>query len=200
MSTSLHLKRIACALVIFGSLILIWQWRLAATVALPALIQAGLIGQAADERLDSDGLRYPALGIQVPLTEAAWTSPLNAQDWTEIRSALRNGVSLAYTEPTFAEAPLAFMTGHSSDVTAHRYASVFAGLGQAQVGDQFFIQLGDATYPYTVADRRVLNPGDIEAFRALGPSNDRQRVVLVTCWPVLTTKARLVVIGERADL
>ncbi len=149
------------------------------------------------KKVETNTFYYPRLNIQAPITNDPKTSPLNVQQWSSIREALKNGVSLAYNSTDFQKTSLAFITGHSSDLKPSRFSSVFAGLGQAQIGDSFDVVLNDS-YHYIVVDKKIISPTNEQAFLNLQSKDlNIQRVVLVTCWPLLTTRNRLVIIGER---
>ncbi len=140
---------------------------------------------------------YPSLSIQAHLIELPQTSPLVTQSWAAIRGALRQGVSLSYEGETFDAASLAFITGHSSDTYPHAYASIFAGLGQGHIGDIFSFRRQGKSYTYKVIDKKVISPQDTQSFLNLAPpANKPHRLALVTCWPVLTTKNRMMIVGE----
>ncbi|MBI2590118.1 sortase [Candidatus Berkelbacteria bacterium] len=181
-------------------MLLFWYAPLIFSLTQPTLIEAGVLGKRIAEAPVADTFRYENLGIEVPIEKAAWTSPLNTKDWRKIRSALERGVSLAYEGEFLESVTLAFITGHSSDVYPHRYSSVFASLGQAQRDDNFTLWLNQNPYQFKVTGVKIISPQDVEEFQALNPGekSDIQRVALVTCWPVLTTRSRLVVIGERS--
>lgn len=143
-----------------------------------------------------NSLAYPRLGISAPLTDGPNTSPLVASDWQQLKEALRKGVMLSYSEDSFADAPFAYAVGHSSDTYPHAFSSIFAALGQAEPGDTFTLRVDEYEHSYAVTRTLILDPNDTRAFEALRQT-DRPTVALVTCWPILTTSKRLVVLGER---
>lgn len=189
------LRKPLSVLIVFGALLLIWQGALFLALLRPAFTQIGIVSVPS---MPSQGLTYARLGITAPVTVSAATSPLETQSWGQIRQALTQGVSLAFDGPTFTEARLAFLTGHSSDTYPHAYSTVFAPLGQSAIGDEFELRLAEQTSKYRVQDRQTLSPTATERFLALAPADGQpNRVVLVTCWPPLTTNQRLVVVGEQ---
>ncbi len=190
-------RRLSLVLLIALVLLVAWNWSLVRSLVRPALIEQGVLTPE-PVLLEQNMVAYDALGIVAPVTVNAGTSPLLVSDWSAIRQALREGVSLAYQGDTFASAPLAFVTGHSSDTVRHPYDSIFAPLGQAARGDKFRIAVEDGSYEYRVVDTKQLEPADADGFAALAPSaGAAPRLVLVTCWPPLTTQLRFVVVGER---
>jgi LPXTG-site transpeptidase (sortase) family protein len=125
---------------------------------------------------------------------------MSIQDWQSIRADLRRGISVSYGTSTYDTAARVFITGHSSDTYPHRYASVFAGLNGAKVGDRCALTRQGHTYQYEVTDKRVVDPSDAAFFTPASlvkNPGEPQEVFLVTCWPVFTTKNRLVVVGHQ---
>lgn len=179
----------------------LWYYPLMVSVAKPTLARVGItqvMNSFNPQAQVNNSFSYPSLGIQAPLKVSANTSPLKATDWETIRVALRSGVSVAYEAASFEHAPLVFVTGHSSDTYPHTYASVFAGLNRATNGDDVSLVIDDKKYSYKVIEKKVVNPNDLDSFRSLEPTDTtKQRIALVTCWPVLTTKNRMVVVAER---
>jgi len=186
-------------LLLFG----LWNAPLIATLLRPTMIQLSLEPHlnlySVSTTSASPSISYPRLGVTAPLTINPQTSPMKSSDWDTIRRAPTQGVSLAFTTETFTQAPLAFVTGHSSDTTRHPYSTVFASLGQAKIDDTFYLAPGNGKQlTYTVKSVERFDPKDIGRFHALSPTSGDtpQRVALVTCWPLLTTWKRLVVLGE----
>jgi LPXTG-site transpeptidase (sortase) family protein len=179
---------------------IIWYAPLLMSLLKPQLIQArvtSLTLQPSPLALTPE-FRYDTLGITAPLVQLTQTNPLDYQDWNKLRQALRDGVGLTHTTQDFDQAHLAYIVGPSSDYYPHKFASIFAGLGQAKQGDIFTLTVYNKTYSFAVQDKKIVDQMDTKAFTKLEdvPTNT-QRVVLVTCWPVLTTKNRLLIIGER---
>ncbi len=142
---------------------------------------------------------YPELAINAPLTYLSEANPFQASDWPKISAALRSGVGMVNsTTLPLEESPLLYIIGHSSDIAPHQYAFVFTPLGQAKKDDIFYLPLNGTSYSFHVVDHKLVDPNDEGAFKGLASSDPSiQRVALVTCWPVFTTRQRLVVIGER---
>lgn len=182
---------IGIIVVLFG----IWHSSLLLNLLRPTLVRNGVV--RTEQPIQDNHIVYQSLGIDAPLSVDAQTSPLVQSDWSTIRLALLHGASLSYEGDDFSNAALAFVTGHSSDVTRHDYDSVFVSLGQAVVGDIFMINVHEVQYSYEVISTQQIAPWNADAFSALAPSDSSHRVALVTCWPPLTTKTRMVVVGQR---
>lgn len=147
-----------------------------------------------------DSITYSSLGITAPLHVVTQASPFDVSDWSAIRPFLKQGVALLSSQATaFETLPFAYVVGHSTDVTPHRYASVFAALIRAKLGDTFVINQEGKEYAYTVTEKQILLPTDVQDFREIEtPTVGKQRIALVTCWPLFTTQKRLVIVGERS--
>ena len=141
----------------------------------------------------------PRLGIDAPMKESPATSPLAFKDWDSIRAALNDGTSLNYSAKDLDSAPIAYVTGHSSDRYPHAYSSIFAPLGQAKAGDTFYLTGGGEIRKYEVKYSKVVRPDDLNGFseKVLAAGlGSAQHVALVTCWPLFTSYNRMVVVGE----
>lgn len=186
------IKRIGLVAALFIVLSAVWYWPLISQLIRPGLVEVGVVKI---EQPEHDGFAYERLGISSPLSVNSETSPIAEQDWSKISEDLRQGVSLAFEGVSFSEAQLAFLTGHSSDTVRHPYASIFAPLGQAKIGDTFIIAVDGQDYNYQVTDKKIISPIAVDQFRQLEDDNI-QRVALVTCWPPLTTTNRMVIVGN----
>jgi LPXTG-site transpeptidase (sortase) family protein len=191
--------RLFWTLVIVLGLFAIWHSSLLLSLLRPTLIKQDILSDVVVDQEQDNQIAYGSLGIKAPLSIDAETSPLVQSDWSAIRLALLQGVSLSYQSENFATASLAFITGHSSDTTKHPYDSVFASLGQAEVDDVFTVNVEQTKYEYRVISKQQIAPSASDVFEDLAPTDSSHRVALVTCWPPLTTKMRMVVVGQRLD-
>jgi LPXTG-site transpeptidase (sortase) family protein len=141
---------------------------------------------------------FPRLGIEAPVHEHANSSPLRFSDWDTISNDLTSGVSLSYKGDDFTHSTNAFIVGHSSDTYPHPYSAVFAALSQAKVDDTFSLVLKGTEYRFTVKETYIAKPTDSEAF--LRPFKESVpgivTVAVVTCYPTLSTRERLVVVAQ----
>lgn len=142
---------------------------------------------------------YSSLGVNAPVTVSPNTSPLEYKDWKVIGLSLKKGISLAFEGDNFDDSPLSFLSGHSSDTYPHAYATIFSSLGQASINDTFEIKVNNQLYHYRIIDKKIINPTDIKGFQNLAAKDDTKRLALVTCWPLLTVRQRLVVVAQRME-
>jgi LPXTG-site transpeptidase (sortase) family protein len=175
----------------------------------------GSPARSSAELSGKDRFVYERLGITAPLRVEAGRSPLTRQDWPVLLAGLRQGVVLTVPETQqVSDAPYpdrsepTFVVGHSSDYFPHPYAAVFAGLIHARPGDTFSLERKGVVEVYTVTGKTIVEPTDAPAFTggsvqadvsdiASGQPASTDAIRLVTCWPPLSTKKRLVVTGER---
>lgn len=152
-------------------------------------------------RIDTNTLWYPAVGIHAPLYFLPNTSPLVVQDWPALRTTLQHGVALATTTNSWQESSFGYIIGHSSDTYPHPFSSVFAPLGQASINDLIYMNVSGTLYTFQVDGRTVVHPNNSAYWEELTrPSQSTLRhIALVTCWPVLTTRDRLVITAHEQE-
>lgn len=192
------LKKISLSILLGGLLIGIWNGHTVDAISKPYFLSLKT-QEKPQYDYSKEMFYYPRLDISAPLSSSASTSPLQSKDWDSIRFALEKGVSLNFTASEFPAAKLAFVTGHSSDRYPHPYSAVFAGLGQSKEGDEFSLTTGGSMWTYRVISKQIVDPRNMLAFseQALAGNSVKPRVALVTCWPLLTSLNRLMVVGER---
>ncbi len=160
-----------------------------------------LMVQAADPpRAAGTVLQYPLLGIKTSVTLLPHHDPFYLQNWADIRQSLRQGVAAVYDSNDLTSATTITVIGHSSDTWPNPYAFIFAGLGQAKIGDTFTLSDHGQDMTFTVVEKKIFGPTDRPAFDSLQATSGlhKQRALLVTCWPVFSTARRLAVVGERS--
>lgn len=175
-----------------------WYYPLVESAVKPPLARSGIAKALdPDQTPANNTLAYPQLGIESPIVLLPQTSPLNTSDWESLRTALRQGIGISYEGESFEDSRLVFATGHSSDTYPHKYASVFASLNQAQGNDVITLVIDNKKHDFKVIESKIINPTHVNEFKALEPAEGSpKRLVMVTCWPVLTTKNRMVVVAE----
>lgn len=176
-----------------------WNAPLLISLLKPRLLGIEAAGQYITHEVNrGNQFVYPKLGISAPVEVTPGTMPIYAESWDQLKQSLNKGTNLSFPEPVWPEAKLAFLTGHSSDTYPHAYSAIFAGLGQAKTGDRFYLTLDGQSYTYRVVDKKIINPSDWQSFLKVKPEQAQEPyLALVTCWPPLTTKQRLVVVGKQ---
>lgn len=140
-------------------------------------------------------LEIPALKINVPIM---WT-----QKTSDFLKDLKSGVVHYPGTAMPGETGTAYVSGHSSNYAWVKgdYNKVFSTLGDLPDNASFKITVvqkngKDAILHYVVVRRKVYGPKDQEQFE----NTNKSLVALSTCWPIGTTKERLVVFGELSQV
>jgi len=149
-----------------------------------------------DLNLDTPGrLEVPALNINVPI--------IFTKDSKNFEKDLQLGVVHYPGTAIPGQIGTTYISGHSSNYAWARgnYNQVFSRLGDLPDNSSFKITVvqkngKDARFHYVVTHRKEFSPTDQEQFRNAGESV----VALSTCWPVGSTKSRLVVFGKLTQI
>ena len=109
--------------------------------------------------------------------------------------ALEDGVAQLQGSALPGKNGNSFVFGHSSYYAEKpgNYKEVFAKLNDLNPGDQFEVQNESARYVYKITDKKVVESNDVTV---AAQNLAIKQMTLMTCWPVGTTKQRLVVVGE----
>lgn len=136
-------------------------------------------------------LEIPSINVIVPLI---WT-----KDTKDFDADLKKGVVHYPGTALPGEPGTAYISGHSSGYAwdASPYKKIFSKLGDVPDYSSFTmtLTLTDGTkikQQYVVARRGIYKPDDQEQFK----NTAEPLVALSTCWPVGTTKDRLVLFGK----
>ena len=121
--------------------------------------------------------------------------PPNNKDIYE--KILKEGVAHAQGTAFPGQGKTIFLFAHSSDTpfNAIRFNAVFMLLNQLKEDDTITIYLSGKDYLYKVYDKKTVDP---EETRYLFYSEDRETLILQTCWPPGTTWKRLLIFAEKA--
>lgn len=133
-------------------------------------------------------IRIPALSLDLPLAVAP---SLADQD---ILRTLQVGI-VRYPNGVEPGNPgVLFVSGHSTgEPWKGRYRFAFLRARQLEPGDVIYLDVDGSRYTYWVTGRHMVNP---RSTPFLTSTADRPRLALISCWPLWTTKQRLVVDAE----
>lgn len=108
-----------------------------------------------------------------------------------ILDQLKNGVTHYQATAFPGEIGNSVIVGHSSDFpwSDGRYKTVFALLDKLVAGDQIIVAYKKQRLIYTVSSTKVVPPTDLSVLRR----TDTPQLTLLTCYPVGTTRSRLIV-------
>ncbi|MBI3231491.1 MAG: sortase [Candidatus Doudnabacteria bacterium] len=145
-----------------------------------------------DFNLNAPGrLEIPALSVNAPIIFTA--DPRNFEKDLQAGVVHYPGTALP------GQIGTAYISGHSSNYIWAKgdYNKVFSRLGDLPDNSSFIItvvqkQGKEARFYYVVTHRREFSPTNQEQFRNTGESV----AALSTCWPVGSTKSRMVVFGK----
>jgi LPXTG-site transpeptidase (sortase) family protein len=92
---------------------------------------------------------------------------------------------------------MTFLFAHSTEqnITDMRNNAVFYLLGEMKEGDPIFIRQGDYVYTYIVYKQMVVGAKEVEYLNY--NEDDKEVLILQTCWPLGTNWKRLLVFAQR---
>jgi LPXTG-site transpeptidase (sortase) family protein len=95
---------------------------------------------------------------------------------------------------------MTFLFAHSTEqnVTDMRNNAVFYLLGEMKEGDPIFIRQGDNVYTYIVYKQEVVGAKEVEYLSY--QEDDKELLILQTCWPLGTNWKRLLVFAQRKGI
>ncbi len=148
-----------------------------------------------------DRLIIPKLDLNVPIVIPPSTDLL-AENWTaleeDIQKGLQDGVVHYPGTARPGQAGNFFVTGHSSYFpwSPGKYKSVFARLGELDVGDEYWVYYGGDKYRYVISEKKEIKPSDVSV---LDQPVSKRVSTLMTCTPVGTTLRRLIIEAQEVD-
>lgn len=95
--------------------------------------------------------------------------------------------------PNQGESIFLFAHSTNSPFNAIRYNAVFMLLNELSKDDQIIIFFNGKKHIYNVFDKKIVNPDNIEY---LNWTNNKETLILQTCWPPGTTWKRLLVFAN----
>lgn len=128
-------------------------------------------------------LQIPKLGIVAPL--------LTDIDPSVMVEYLKQGVTQYLDTAKPGQIGNSVIVGHSSDYpwSDGQYKNVFALLDKLVIGDQIIIPYGSQRYIYEVSETKIVRPTELTVLGKTATPT----VTLLTCYPVGTTRSRLIV-------
>ena len=88
------------------------------------------------------------------------------------------------------------ITGHSAgDIYSNnQYKFIFSGLERLEAGDIIYVHYNETRYTYKMVKNEVIEPSEVSK---LVYETDKPILTLVTCWPLGTSRYRLLVTAEQ---
>ena len=89
------------------------------------------------------------------------------------------------------------ITGHSAgDIySANPYKFIFSGLERLEEGDIMYVHYNSVRYTYKMVGRETIEPTEVSKLIIEG--NEKPMMTLVTCWPLGTSRYRLLIRAEQ---
>ena len=132
------------------------------------------------------GLEIDKLSISVPIIK-----DVDGSDKDKYNKALKKGLAHYKGTALPGEKGNIFIFGHSSSDEAGPYGKVFAKLNDLGKGDLIRVYYQLKEYDYEVYEKKVVEATDLYVL----DRGDKEKLTLMTCWPVGTKDKRLVVIS-----
>lgn len=122
----------------------------------------------------------------------------DGNDKEKYNKALEDGVAHLQGSALPGKNGNSFIFGHSSYYADKpgNFKEVFSKLNDLATGDQIEVQSEAGRFVYTITEKKVVEPTDV-AVAAQDPAI--KKITIMTCWPIGTTKQRLVVAGELTE-
>ena len=155
-----------------------------------------IVDPSADVTVGPDPkLIIPKINVDVPVIYD--TTP----DHDAQMKAMENGVAYfgipgANSKP--GQVGNTVLSGHSSNdiLDSGNYKFIFARLEQMEVGDSVYLNYNGKRYTYTVTQKKVVPPTDVNAL--IYPTT-KPELTLITCTPLGTSLNRLLVTAEQVS-
>ncbi len=128
-------------------------------------------------------VRIPALDVDVPLAQAASMSD------PDVLEVLSRGVALYPNGITPGQPGNTFISGHSTgEPWKGRYRFAFLHIDKLRPGDVIHVDYEGSRYTYRITGQRTIDP---RIAPSLNPSGTNPTLSLMACWPLWTTRYRL---------
>ncbi|MBI4058134.1 class E sortase [Candidatus Gottesmanbacteria bacterium] len=147
-----------------------------------------------------EGVPDPNFSLVIPKIHAKSKIIANVDPGDEraYMAALKEGV--AHAQGTFFPGGLGniYLFAHSTDSPFNiiRYNAVFYLLRELEPGDEVLVYFSGTKHRYQVTDKKIVEPADISYLTPFNPEN-KEQLILQTCWPPGTTLKRLIVFAEK---
>lgn len=139
--------------------------------------------------------------IQIPRIFAAAkitadVSPFNKDEYLRVLNTNEVAQAKGSSFPGDGLGKTTYIFAHSTQqgINSVRNNSVFYLLGELQVNDPIFIKYNGKVYIYKVYKQIVVDPSQIEYLNYT--ENDKEILLLQTCWPIGTDWRRLLVFAQ----
>lgn len=144
---------------------------------------------------ETNKLIIPKLNIDVPVHFGI------SNDTKTVNEAMKNGVAhfmIPGADAFPGQVGNTVITGHSAgDIySSNQYKFIFSGLERLVEGDLIYVDYNKVRYTYRMVGRDTVNPEDTESLVYTG---DKPVLTLVTCWPLGTSRYRLLIHADQIN-
>lgn len=149
------------------------------------------------------GISVPSLNIRAPIylpSMKYWKKQL----WALLEEQMQVGLNHGAVAYPHSAAPgnkgSLIIAGHSSppneEAKKSAYGHVFASLPNIAIGQEITILRGSRRITYAVTDKTVVSPSETSI---LEQNYDESRLKVITCYPVGTTRDRMIISAVKVD-
>jgi LPXTG-site transpeptidase (sortase) family protein len=148
-------------------------------------------------------ISIPGIGIRAPVLSPSrqyW----DGREWDLLEEQMQVGLTFGAVQYPHSSAPgedgALIIAGHSSppseEAEKSPYGHLFARLPELQFGDTISLLVGGSPVDYEVQEKKIVSPNQTSI---LAQMEDESTLRLITCYPVGTTKDRLVITAKLVD-
>lgn len=140
---------------------------------------------------DENKLIIPKLNVDVPLHFGVDLSGvMYAMNFGVVHYRINGASALPGEIGNFV------VTGHSAgDIySSNQYKFIFSGLERLEPGDLIYVHYNSTRYTYKMVKNEVIEPTEVSK---LIYETDKPMLTLITCWPLGTSRYRLLVTAEQ---
>lgn len=147
-----------------------------------------------------DSVPDPEFSLIIPKIHAKGkiVKDVDPGNYSQYMEALKIGVAHAKGTRLPGENGTIYLFAHSTDnpVNVVRYNAIFYLLSKLEPGDEIDVYYKGAKYVYIASEKRIVAPSDTSF---LNPENKNQKetLILQTCFPPGTTWKRLLILAEK---
>jgi LPXTG-site transpeptidase (sortase) family protein len=145
-----------------------------------------------EDHEEGNWIRIPSIGVAVPLV---MSQSINDVD---VLSTLSSGAAL-YPNGIIPGRPgNAFIAAHSTgEPWKGKYRFAFIRINELTNNNLIHLDFENTRYTYRIVDTRIINP---ETTEFIASDGNVPRITLMACWPLWSTKQRMLVTGELANI
>ena len=138
--------------------------------------------------LPNNYISVPKIHAQAPVT-----FNVNAFNENEYQEVLKRGVAHAKNTALPGQKGSVFIFAHSSGnpIEISNYNTIFLKLGELKKNDEIQIKKDGKIFIYRVTEKKVVWPSEVEYLK-----QDRDQLILQTCWPIGTSLKRLLIFAS----